>query len=346
VTVAFRKATLFGSLTCAAVFAVAACSSTAEPLAFRTIANVATGASKSGHLYVADPGSNAIYRYDLVDGLPQTFPDEIFATLSNPSSLGVDASGHIYAEASTEVYEFSKNGTVLGYFDIPAAGAFAVDVQGYTYIAASKSQIAVYSPKAYQVHGMGKPIATLTASGYNYDDIAYLAADAQQRLYASAWRGIDIWNRPHQTSSKQSLIILHPLPRINSAAWFNEALAFDENQRLYAAVGYQTYCGSRCKKQYWEDTDFDAVTGWLKPGRKDRMIYAGECWLGYTTDYSSGYELGGTVTGLAAYGGFLEAACRGDTTEVWVYRADRFGRQHAVETLDGLTAPSDVKIGP
>jgi hypothetical protein len=302
------------------------------------------GASKTfahQHLYVADPGSGAIYRYALIDGLPQTTPDKTFASLTNPSRLGVDASGNIYAQTPNTVYKFSKDGTVLGYFTITTPGAFAVDFEGYTYIGAyAGSQIAVYAPQAYKMHGMVNPIATLTATGGNYNQIVDLATDDKPRLYASAWQGIDIWNHPHQTSPHQSLSILHPLPKINNDAVFNEAMAFDENHRLYAGVGYLSYCG-RCKQQYWEDTDFDAISGWLRPGRKDQMILAGECVDSYST-----YMFGGMVTGMDVKDGYLEAACTGDTTAVWVYRADQFARQHAVETLEGLTSPSDAKVGP
>jgi hypothetical protein len=323
----------------AMAFILTACS--VPPSRPTALSSVTANASAASHLYVADPGSNAIYRYELINGLPQNLPDETFATLSNLWRLGVDASGHIYAETTSEVYEFSKSGRVLGYFDIPTPGAFDVDVAGYTYVAPSSSQISVYAPEAYRTHGMAKPIATLTASGNGYNQIAYLASDARPRLYASAWSGIDIWNHPHRTSPKESLIILHPLPRINADAVLDEAMAFDENDRLYAGVGYLTYCGRHCKRQYWEDTDFDAISGWLKPGREDDMIYAGECSL----DYSS-YMFGGMVTGLAVRDRYLEAACSGDTTGVWVYHADRFGRQHAVEQLGGLASPSDVKVGP
>lgn len=320
-----------------AVLVTASCMQSPRGASLPSTASAST-TSAYQHLYVADPGSDAIYRYALVDGLPQTTPDETFASVSNPSRLGVDASGNIYAQSTSTIYKFSASGSVLGYFTIAAPGGFAVDREGYTYVASS-SQIAVYAPKAYKMHGMVSPIATLTATG-SYNQIEDLATDDRPRLYASVWGGIDIWNHPHRTSPSQSVTILHPFPKINNDALFNQAMAFDENQRLYAGVGYGSYCG-RCKQQYWEDTDFDAISDWLRPGRKDQMILAGECVNSYST-----YMFGGMVTGMDVKEGYLEAACTGDTTAVWVYRADQFGRQHAVEALEGLTKPSDAKVGP
>jgi len=233
---------------------------------------------------------------------------------------------------------------VLGSFTVSSqVTEFAVDRDGYAYVilTSSESQVLAFSPEAFRSGGMAKPIATLTATGYN-NRFGPLATDAAGRLYGGVYFGLDIFDHPHRTST-QSITILPPDPKVNPDwARFSGALAFDEAQKLYANIGYQTYCeGRRCKAQYWQDTDFDAITGWRKPGRTDSMISAGECSVNY-----SSYMFGGTVTGMDVHDGYLEAACTGDVVGVWVYRADRFKRQHAIEMLGSLTSPTDAKVGP
>jgi hypothetical protein len=68
----------------------------------RAATSISHGTSSSRHLYVADPGSGAIYRYALANGLPQTSPDEVFAKVPGVDYLGVDGAGHIYAAGSEE----------------------------------------------------------------------------------------------------------------------------------------------------------------------------------------------------------------------------------------------------
>lgn len=58
------------------------------------------------------------------------------------------------------------------------------------------------------------------------------------------------------------------------------------------------------------------------------------------------YRTSGVVTGMAIYAGYVDAACTGDAAAVWVYRANDFYRQNAVEVLTGPTIPTDAKIGP
>jgi|GEM_PF-6653646 len=56
------------------------------------------------------------------------------------------------------------------------------------------------------------------------------------------------------------------------------------------------------------------------------------------------------VTGMAVFEGYIDAACTNGYASgaaVWVYDANAFGQhQRAVETLSGLTTPSDAKVGP
>ncbi|MGP8101683.1 MAG: hypothetical protein ACLQHL_13155 [Candidatus Cybelea sp.] len=53
---------------------------------------------------------------------------------------------------------------------------------------------------------------------------------------------------------------------------------------------------------------------------------------------------------MAVFEGYIEAACTNGYASgaaVWVYDANAFGQhQRAVETLSGLTTPSDAKVGP
>jgi sugar lactone lactonase YvrE len=95
---------------------------------------------RTQHLYVADPGSGAIYRYALVDGLPKTKPDEVFARLPDVRFLGVDSAGNISAAGRASagggfVQVFSPAGKLLGkaQLGVPIA-AFAVGLAGYMYV--------------------------------------------------------------------------------------------------------------------------------------------------------------------------------------------------------------------
>jgi len=309
----------------------------------------APGATTSSHhLYVADPGSGAIYRYALTNGLPQTSPDEVFAKLPGVDYLGVDREGHIYAAGSDSgggfVQKFSAAGTLLGKIalDTPV-GSFAVDKDGFMYVApeAYKDQAFTYSPKSFKTSGPAQPIATLTAEGGSTvpSEFISIAADDEGRLYDAAYFGLNVFDHPRKTSSQSATI---GTPKGVWEPRFSGALAFDENNRIYANIGYQDYCeGRKCRSYYWYLTDFDAILRGLGTGRKDRWIHGGDC----SFDYSS-YRNNGTVSGMAVFGGYLDAACQGGTDGVWVYRADAFDRQHAVETLSGLTRPSDAKIGP
>jgi hypothetical protein len=306
------------------------------------------GKSSSHHLYVADPGSGAIYRYVLTSGLPQTSPDEVFANIPGVEYLGVDRAGNIYAAGSDSsggfVQKFSAGGALLGKIALnTSVGSFAVDNDGFMYVApdAYSNQAFTYSPKSFKSSGPAQPIATLTAEGGSTGprEFISIAADDKGHLYDAAYFGLNVFDHPRKTSSQSATI---GVPKGGWKPLFSGALAFDENNRIYANIGYQDYCEGRgCRNYYWHLTDFDAISRGLGPGRKDRWIHAGEC----ANDYSS-YRLNGIVSGMAVFGGYLDAACRADTAGVWVYRADAFMRQHAVETLSGLTRPSDAKIGP
>jgi hypothetical protein len=122
------------------------------------------GTSSSRHLYVADPGSGAIYRYALTNGLPQTSPDEVFAKIPGVDYLGVDRAGHIYAAGSNNsggfVQKFSAGGTLLGKIALDiSVGSFAVDNDGFMYVApdAYGDQAFTYSPKSFKSSGPAQP---------------------------------------------------------------------------------------------------------------------------------------------------------------------------------------------
>jgi hypothetical protein len=306
------------------------------------------GTSSSRHLYVADPGSGAIYRYALTNGLPQKSPDEVFAKVPGVEHLGVDRAGHIYAAGSENsggfVQKFSARGRFLGKFALDISiGSFAVDNDDFMYVAPDiyGHQAFTYSPNSFKSSGSAQPIATLTAEGGSTgpSEFISIAVDDKGRLYDAAYFGLNIFDHPRKTSSQSATIAV---PKGDWAPRFSGAIAFDEHDRVYTNIGYQDYCEGRgCPGYYWYLTDFDAITRGLGPGRKDRWIHAGDC----ADDYSS-YRNNGIVSGMAVFDDYIDAACLGDTDGVWVYRADAFMRQHAVESLSGLTRPSDAKIGP
>ena len=251
-------------------------------------------------MYVADPGSSAIYRYALTNGLPQTSPDEVFAKLPGVDYLGVDRAGHIYAAGSESsggfVEKFSADGTLLGKIalDTPV-GSFAVDNDGYMYVApyAYKDQAFTYSPKSFKSSGPAQPIATLTAEGGSTgpSEFISIAADDKGRLYDAAYFGLNVFDNPRKTSSQSATI---GVPRGGWGPRFDGAVTFNENNRIYANIGYQDYCeGRKCRYYYWHLSDFDAISRGLGHGRKDRWIHAGDC--AFNCGY---YRINGSVSGI------------------------------------------------
>jgi hypothetical protein len=189
----------------------------------------------------------------------------------------------------------------------------------------------------------------LTAQGSSNGPSEFigLAAGANGRLYASAFFGLNVYNHPRETSSQSATIAL---PVRGWRPTFSGAVAFGDHNRLYANIGFLDYCtGSRrrCHTYWWHLTDFDAIADALGPHRTDRWILAQNCFAYLNAPPG---KVSGTVTGMAAFDGYVEAACTnayGSNTGVWVYRAEDFGRhQHAVEQLTGVTTPTDAKIGP
>jgi hypothetical protein len=308
------------------------------------------GTSSNRHAYVADPGSGAIYRYALVNGLPQSAPDETFAKVPNAHFLGVDEKGNIYAAGPTSsagfVREFSPNGKLVGKATLGISiGAFAVGAAGFFYASSGNNQAFTYAPTALHRQGVAKPIAMLTAEGSSNGPTQFvsMAEDVNGRLYAAAFGGINVYYHPHRSSSENFTIAL---PKVGWGPYFGGAVAFDQANRVYANVQYLGYCGGRCRKYQWRLTDFYAISG-LGHRREDRWILAKNC---YANAEAPPGRISGDVTGMAVFDGYIEAACTdvyGSNTSVWVYHADEFGvHQQAVETLGGLVAPSDVKIGP
>jgi hypothetical protein len=314
--------------------------------------------SPNGHLYVADSGSGAILRYALVDGLPQTSPDEIFAEVPQVHDLGIDGQGDIYATSSTNsvgfVRKFSPEGKLVGKARLGTSiAAFAVGAGGYIYVSSGNNQAFTYAPAVFHHRGTAKPIATLTATGGSNGPIVFIsmAEDTNGRLYASAGAGINVYYHPHRTSSQNFTVSLPPQRWARRwGPWYGGAVAFDEGSLLYANVQYHVYCSGgarRCENYWWHLTDFDAISG-RGHKREDRWILAENC---YTSVGAPSGRLSGNVTGMAVFDGYMEAACTntpyGSSTAVWVYKSDAFGvRQPAVETLSGLTTPTDVKVGP
>lgn len=313
-------------------------------------ADRAVAQNASQHLYVADPGSGAIYRYAIVNGLPETSPDETFAKISGADFLGVDRNGRIYAGGNDEggfVARFAPSGKLLATIQLGiSVGAFAVDRDGFMYVSPGQSQAYTYSPKSFQSGGQAQPIATLTAQGSS-DAFVALSVDANNRLFASANDGINVYDYPRKTSSQTATIAL---PARGWKPQFNGALAFDDSDRLYADIGFVDYCAGgkrRCHAYWWHLTDFDAIENGLSSRRRDGWTLAQNC---YTEFNAPPGRYPGHVTGIAVFRGYIEAACNNSYASdavVWVYHAHEFGqRQKAVEALGGLTAPTDAKVGP
>jgi hypothetical protein len=304
------------------------------------------------HLYVADAAAGDIERYSLVNGRPQQAPDETFASVPGIEYLGVDHNGFIYGAGNQSgngfVEKYSADGQLRGTATLSMRIAtFAVDRDGYFYVAPSAYGYVAYTyaPSAFG-EASAEPIATLSATGGSgHDQFVYMATGDHDRLYVAAYDYINVFDHPRKSSSSQSGSFAPPvigwLPR------FSGALAFDQTNRLYANVEYDGYCVGfhwrRCHAYFWRLTDFDAVSQPLQRNRKDHIVYAKDCKT--LTDAPNGW-LAGTVTGIAVYGGYIDAACTGDTAGVWVYEANDFEHQHAVEMLSGVSDPTDAKIGP
>ena len=125
-------------------------------------------------LLVADPGAEAIRRYDTAG----TALASIATPGTNPSLLAVAADGSLYVSGGSKVLHLSGTGSVLA--EIDAAGqvrALAVDPAGNLVLHVN-GQLSVYSPA-------GSRLSTLSVVG-QYTGIAIDAASG--RLYATELR--------------------------------------------------------------------------------------------------------------------------------------------------------------
>ncbi len=201
------------------------------------------------------------------------------------------------------------------------------------------NQAFTYAPDAF-TETSALPIATLTAPGTSAQ-FSSLAVGASDRLYSAASQQVDVFDHPHNSASAPSATFVVP-----SGPWvpvFEGALAFDEHDRFYGNLQYLGYCNRRCSRTTYRYlyTDFDKVLDPLQSSRKDRVVDGTGCKM--WTSAPNGW-LPGQVTGMAVYGGYIDAACTGETVGVWVFRADSFSKQKPVEEL--LVNPTDAKIGP
>ncbi len=328
--------------------------------AFAPVTSAAQHARSGGstHLYVADQGAGAVLRYALADGLPSTLPEETFATIPNVQFLGVDRKGTIYAAGTNRdgftpgsgeigfVQKYDANGTLLGSATLGLGiAAFAVDADGYMYVNDNPwgNQVKVFSPSAFG-NGLAQPVALLEANGRKgSDSFVYLAAGSGDRLYAAAYEAVNVFDHPHRPAMTQDATVAAPSGAFRPV--FDGAMTFDSTNHLVANLEYLDYCAGkdeRCLRKYrYLVTDFDSLLRPLQTGRRDRIVMGSDCY-----SWGSGGRISGTVTGMADYSGYIEAACQGMTESVWVYRAGDFHDQRALESLGGLSYPTDVKVGP
>lgn len=320
--------------------------------------------SSSAHLYVVDSLTGNIYRYALSNGLPQTSPDEVFATVHDARFLGVDRKQNIYAAGSSGstgfVEKFSADGSLLGTAQLSAnVEAFATDDDGYLYVVPGNDAgpVYTYSPDAIGSGSVAQPIAILTGKqqgGGGFAATPGLTIDSNGVLYQASFHWINVFKHPRKTSKENSTI---KLPRLGWAPTYDGAVALTGSGQLYANIGFGDTCeGSRrsCRPYYWFLTDFGATSGDLVRD-KFQMIRSRNCFFAgssgvrrraHSLSGSYYYRSSGVVTGMAVYDGYIDAACTGDSTGVWVYQANDYAHQKPVEMLSGPTRPTDAKIGP
>ncbi|HEY2476268.1 MAG TPA: hypothetical protein VGI19_15885 [Candidatus Cybelea sp.] len=344
-----RSAAIVGAAGFAALAGLIGCSFQSSPgNGALPLHGASLPATSSGgpHLYVAD--GTTIYRFALVNGLPNTTPEKVFATGPTVGFLGVDGSGAIYAAGTSGtgagfIEKYDGNGTLEGTAKLEEkVGAFAVDSQGYMYvgIGGGADFAFTYAPNIFK-EASAQPIATLMAKG-GYQFVK-LAVGDRGRLYTAAFQNVNVFYHPHQSASGPSATF--KTPPISWSPVFPAALAFDENNRFYGSLSYLDYCNRRCSRTKYKFlyTDFDNVLHPLAANRSDHIVYGRGCRIRTSAPYgwTPGY-----VTGMAVYGGYIDAACSGDTVGVWVFRANRFGHQYPLERLSGLVNPTDAKVGP
>jgi hypothetical protein len=319
--------------------------------------------SSDVHLYVVDSVGGKIYRYPLSNGLPQATPDEVFATVANGKFLGVDRAHNIYVAGSNTstgfVEKFSPKGSPLGTAQLGVTvAAFATDADGYFYVVpgTNAGEVYTYSPSAIGSGSTAQPVAVLTGKtqgGGGYESPG-LAIEGRAPLYQAGILWINVFDHPRKTSYESVAI---KRPRLGFAPYFDGALAVTGSGQLYANIGFGDYCeGSRrsCRPYYWYLTDFGAISRDLVRDkfnviRARNCFFAGSSGARRRAQPSSGsfyYRSSGVVTGMAVFDGYVDAACTGDASAVWVYRADDFVHQKPVEVLSGPTIPTDAKIGP
>jgi hypothetical protein len=318
-----------------------------------------SSSSSAAHLYVVDSLNGKIYRYPLTGGLPQTSPDELFATVPGAKYLGVDGAQNIYAAGSSGtagfIEKFSAGGTLLGTAQLGVqVSGFAVDSDGYLFVApGSDSVVNTYAPSAIGSGSTAQPIATLTGEhqgGSGYHAAPGLTIAGRGPLYQASVELINVFNHPRKTSQESSTI---KKPRLGYAPEYGGALALDDTGDLYADVGFGDYCEGplhACSPFYWYLTDFDALST-THGKRHGEMLRARNCYFAGSSGARPDsryyyYRASGVVTGMAVYDGYVDAACTGDDSAVWVYRAGEFAHQKPVEALTGATIPTDAKVGP
>ncbi|MBV9648357.1 MAG: hypothetical protein JO043_12885 [Candidatus Eremiobacteraeota bacterium] len=289
------------------------------------------------HIYVADPGSEAILRYPLTHGLPSVTPDLTIGGVA-PTFLGIDGAGEIFSasndpssgQCSIDVFDANGNhlrSILLGY----SVGAVGVDSQGYlcTVVGQYGSVIFAYAPGTSGYYP--SPVASLMSQ----DKFFGVTPGPLGRLFAVALFTIDVFEHPTKDSKAPSWQISRPSQFFS----FEGPATFDERGWLYAAESPLGIYSN------WQSEEFDVIHPLRGSHRQDRLIMARDCW-NFSSEPSQPHNPG-TITGMTVSQGYLEDACVGATPPtVYVYHADRYHKQHVVEVLQGAKDPTDVKVGP
>ena len=292
------------------------------------------GKPSTGHLYVADLYYGTVVRYPMsAQGLAQTTPDGAITGLDFPTRLAIDKNGFIYvvtgsSSTTVDVFAPGANGGVppVRTIEMPPQYAnlydIAVDAQGYVYVSAGSSgdQILVLAPGA---KGNAVPVNVLSGNLSSYWGIA---VSGGAPLYGLTELGILVFDHPRREATYDSVI----LPSTYEHLYYNTMAISISGDRLWVHYEPQ-YVHSR-----WQLTDYVALS--LPQLKHFSHIDAGDCRRGFTPGFQGG---------SAANDRYLYVSCNDKASAVFVYAADKNGRQWPVEVLtQGLFDPLEVAIGP
>gem|GEM_PF-2066634 len=312
------------------------------PSTGRFIANttIAGTSPASGHLYVLEHAYKAVYRFPFgQDGLPTTQPDGVLFLEGAvyPLGLAVDKVGHMFVADPNgwggAVAEFASGATghqmPISILNLSQGLPDRLNIDGaerlYVHYNANQD-IAIFAEGA---HGNDAPISIVPPYQRKYYSIDYLIAKSGSLYVLNQALAVVVYNDPLNSPTQPNRFMLADG---GYEGIFDQNLALDEaTNRLYLQF-------SVTDSRYWNKVNYGVRPISGTSVATDPLIFTGDCGsAGQST-------LGGTVIVKK----YLIVSCN-NSSDVFVYRTDQFGRQRAPVEVIGqgtLFSPWQIAVGP